>query len=541
MQLSSGKLEDAIKTLSSIDPTSNDYTKKIELLARFHLVRREGLEAWRTLQVGRRVRRAKNDWNDLERLAIFQARSCPLALEPSEDGKARAHLLNAAVYRLLPAIFRDDSSTFDRAEPGETHLTAGLVPYLKEIPQTQLLQGQGCRLAKTIVNQNSLRKSELKALLDYLDSGERSEGAGARLLILARALELAVTDPESTKRIEAMIPPPSEIAWAELPDAERQWLFVHSFGGRSLTDVPVQRQPEAQRLAISILNTEEASPLWIAMIDLDSLSLKTRLDLLTRLAAKDGPFKGRAWILFDLARAKYESGQTIETLTILRRLLVEREEVIDDAMEDAGVTLASHIFIEYRFDQKIFGALDASLPSRLWRTLLTRAAMRSALAGRPTDLQSIEKLAARRNSTLDLSLLKPLARRNLKAFEKELHDMNPEFARTLASYMVDESFTKTLVPYANAVAKRLRAQSTGPNQDIDDLTRLLSRPESEWAKGNASVRQGVLRVGVARRPRLDVAPFEFALEPPATLAKRDLFFIPDLQMDGGWTFSTAKR
>ena len=539
--LSQGKLPDALQILSPIDPSQSEYTDKIEALARYHLTRDEGLEAWRILQVGRRVRRAKPEWNDLERLAIFQSRACPLSLAASPASDARAHLLNAAVYRLRPAIFRDGNGGPDRAEPDDTHLARGLVPYLKAIPKTTLLANQGCRLPKALVNRKGLPSIELSELFAYLESGENSEGLADRVLILVRALELAANDAEKTARIEALLPPPASIAWRDLPDAERQWLFVHAFGGRSLPEIAEEKRAEAERIATMILETPDASPLWISMIQLNQLPLKTRIDLLAKVDAKGGSYKGRAWVLFELARARYEDGQTVSALTILRRLLVEREEPIDDSIEDASVTLASHVFTEYRLDKKIIGALDASLPSRLWRTMLTRTAMRAAIAARPSELNSIETLAARRNSTLDLELLKPLARRDLKRFQKELRYLNPEFARTLASYMVEEKALPSLAPYAAAAAERLRTVGNGPNAETDDLIRLLTTAKSEWAKGNASVRQGVVKVGVARRTRLDAAPASFALEPPATLPRRDLFFIPDPKTDHGWMFSKTKR
>jgi hypothetical protein len=529
------QLQKALAHYSPINPAAPEYVEKIEDLTRFHLLRGEGVEAWRVLQVGRRVRVARPEWNDLERLAVYRAGACPLAL--SSENKAHAHLLNAATYRYLTFQKSEEEREEDVASLGP-----GLVPYLRDIPRTELIRGQGCRVAKQLTpDKRAQRKAELKEILDFLDLGEKVGTPLADVLLKLRALEIAKDEPKVVEKLRASLPSPALAPWRELPDPERQWLFVNAFEGHHLEEISKERRAEAQAIALKILEADDAAPFWLAAVELDSLKANARADLLSKVEKKGGTYEGRGWILFELARTRYQLGQMNESLTLLRRLLVENEESASEKIEEASVQLAASIFAEHRLDQKALGALDAALPSRLWRSLLTQAMMRAALSGRSAELAALEKIAERRNSRLDVELLRPLARRDLRKFKIVLNSMNFDFARMLAAYLIEFPKTRGLAPFANATAERLQRMGGGAEDEKKDLIQILSSSESDWMKGAVSVRQGVIKVGVARWPQSSLRPASFALQPPETMDRRELIFIPDTATERGWKFSTSKR
>ena len=134
---------------------------------------------------------------------------------------------------------------------------------------------------------------------------------------------------------------------ARVPDPERQWLFVQTFGGKRLQDLRPEVRERAQAVAIQALLASDATAYWLSVIDLDGLQLKERRELLAR-AEKLGRYPGRSWVLYELALANYELGEASEALTILRRLLVEREEVLDNSpLEEACVALAARLFLNF--------------------------------------------------------------------------------------------------------------------------------------------------------------------------------------------------
>lgn len=532
--LSENRLADALVAYKPVTLSDPQFADKLEDLVRYHLNRNEGLEAWRVIQIGRRVRVAKPGWLDLERLAVFRAGACPLALDGHD--RARELLLNAGIYR-----FMNFEKTEGEREENVANLAPGLVPYLRDIPSTTLLRQQGCRVAKQLVrDKRSLRKAELKEILNYLNLGAKEKSNVADVLLSLRALELASDEPKLAGRIRDSLPKPSDLPWSELPDSERQWLFVHSFGGKKLDEIALERRDEAQSIALANLRAEDATPYWLAGVDLESLKPRERAELLSRVEKKGGSYAGRAWILFELARTRSQLGEMNEALTLLRRMLVENEETPDEKIEQASVNLAAQIFSEHRLDQKVMGALDAALPSRLWRSLLTQAIMRAALGGRASELAALEKIASRRNSRLDVELLRPLAKRNLQKFKFEVQYVTIDFARFFAAYLLEFPKTTPLVPYANAVAERLRRMA-GSEDERKDLIQILSTSESDWVKGAIAVRQGVVKVGVARWPQTPLRPANFLLNPPETLDRRELFYVPDLKTERGWKLSTLKR
>ena len=133
----------ALKAYKSIGPGDPLWTDKLEDLIRYSLIKEDGLEAWRVIQIGRRTRAKPALWNDYERLALLRAQACPLAI--SANDQTRGFLLNAAVYRLRAEMFEEGGG--DLLASGRavdvSHLTVRLVPYLAEIPHTELLPGRG--------------------------------------------------------------------------------------------------------------------------------------------------------------------------------------------------------------------------------------------------------------------------------------------------------------------------------------------------------------------------------------------------------------
>jgi len=554
--LKADDLPGALKAYHDIGVKAPEWTDKVEDLTRYLLLRENGQEAWRMLQVAHRVNRFPEAWIDLERLALFRANSCPLSLPAADE--ARGHLLNAAVYRYMEQMFESNTVTLPSDDSISTHLATGLTPYLQEIPDMQLAPQRGCRLAKMETRKKeAVLRSELSELQDYLSEGQDEKST--RLLVTMRAVELtdSLRKDKVQKKLLASLPKDNQIPWAELPDPEKQWLFAKVFGAQTIDKVAPDRKKQAQEIAMQALFVEKASPYWLAMIDLNTLPLSERVKVLSR-AEKLGDFKGRAWVLFELARTQFELGHTPEGLTVMRRLLVEGEETVDGPLEEASVHLAARIFNKYRFEQGLQGALQASLPARLWNDLLAQSSQRAAVDGRSAEFTRLQSVLHSRThfvyyNTPEADLNKALSQRNLGLFTKRLGDFKysagklVEYTKTYASYVLSEDspkdLEKSLKPYSEALVKRLRAL-TQPGSETEDqvneLASLLDTAGGKWSAGARGVRQGVIKLGIARWTPNELRPADFILHPPAILPRRELFFVP-VADQRGWRFSTAIR
>jgi hypothetical protein len=563
--LKRGDLAQAMLAYKPVTPQHPLWADKLEDLIRYHLDKQEGLEAWRIIQVGRRTGVGKS-WGDYERLSVMLAGGCALAIAP--ENSVQAHLLNAAVYRLQPWILKSQNPGLKQKD--SSHLAAGLVPYLADIPETKILRGQGCRAEKLEASATGrgVAKAELDELVDYLAATRDS--SADRLLILIRALELA-SDPKSeakddslAKALRAELPPMAKLPWREFPDPERQWLFVQSFGGKRIEDIAADKRAEAEGFALSALEAADSSPLWLAAIDLEKLPAKKRRQVLAR-AEKLGTFPGRSWVLYELALSLNQSGETNEALRVVRRILVEGEEDVDDNLKDALVALSARIFAEHRLDARTQGALEAALPARLWSVLIEQSMLQTALAGHSRDYVRLEKIRssmrhASAQPELEGNLTRALAFRQLDKFRGLLSARSRSaqtgggmggderlrrYAQVLVAQLfdLDDARLKALQPFTRALAESLaRGNVVGSESAaaVSDLIQLLNM-ESERAAGNRSVRGGVVRVGVARFGRADLKPASFSLQPPAQMPRRELMFIPDPATERGWKFSTAKR
>jgi hypothetical protein len=554
--LKADDLPGALKAYHDIGVKSAEWPDKVEDLTRYLLVKENGQEAWRMLQVAHRVNRFADSWQDLERLALYRANACPLSLPAADE--ARGHLLNAAVYRYMEQMFESTTATLPSDDSISVHLATGLTPYLQEIPDMQLAPQRGCRLAKMETRKKAaVLGSELSELSHYLDEGKDEQST--RLLVTMRAVELtdSLHKDKVQKKLLASLPKADQIPWAELPDPEKQWLFRRVFGAASIDKVSVEQRLRAQEIALQALFADKASPYWLAMIDLNSLPIAQRLKVLSR-AEKLGDFKGRAWVLFELARTQFDAGHTPEGLTILRRLMVEGEETVEGPLEEAAVHLAARVFTKYRFEQGLQGALQASLPARLWNDLLAQSSQRAAVDGRSAEylrLQSIlhSRTHAVYNNSPEADLNKVLAQRNLGLFTKRLGDFKyspaklAEYTKTYAGYLLSEDSPKdleaSLKPYSQALVKRLRAliQPGSDTEDqVNELASLLDTAGGKWSRGARGVRHGVVKLGIARWTPNELRPADFVLHPPSILPRRELFYVP-VADQRGWRFSTAIR
>ena len=555
-EIAAGRTANARSTYKQIKFTSPDWPAKVEDLVRLELNVGQPLEAWRSLQVARRVRKSSDEWVDYERLAVFQAGGCPLALAPANE--SQSYLLNAAVFRFMPTFYSEDVSVPLENNPSESALAPGLVHYLAEIPNAEIRRDSGCRFAKTFARRlKSPAANELDQLRSFLGTLPAGDKSQQKLLVTIRALELATTPEvndtglansfrENLSSIDAM-------PWNEFPDPERQWLFVQLFKARTLKEVAADQRLRAEVIARAALDAPGASPLWISLIDFAAEPAAKRATLLAK-TEKLGPFKARAWLLYELARARFETNDVVGSLTVLRRLLVEHEEAVDSNLEDACVNLASQIFAENRLDAKNLGAIEAALPARLWNSLFKKAELHSAISGRFSEFKMLEELRRHRagrdfGAAEETPLLQALAQRNQKAFQRELGDSSAgagrpltAFARAMAGDLIGTPIPSAR-PFADAVAKKLQSlRFVSDEEERSDLVQLLSSTSNDpQIRAARSVRQGVVQLGTSRWATPDLRPADLALAPPSVLPRRDLYYVPDPHAVRGWIFSTVKR
>lgn len=568
--LSKGEVTKALDAGKKIAPNQPEWADKLEAFLRFYLSKGDGQEAWRVIQIARRTRAvSSSQWLDYERLALLRAEACPLSLATPDDkqGRARVYLLNAAVYRLLPSNLLLSAGGSKIAVSNErqefTLLAPGLIPYLSDIATSKLLRGQGCRIQKAQLHTpTDLAKAELEELLGYLDSAAAKQMPDAeRFLVLIRALDLAgnkdLHKEALARELRLQLLSFINLKWGDFPDDERQWLFIQIFGARRLEDVPSEQRQEAQRIGMQALHAPDASPYWLAVIDLENLDAHERQKLLS-LTEKRGTFEGRPWVLYQLALTQYQLGKTSEALTVLRRLLVEQEEQVDQTLQDACLDLAAQIFSEHRLEQRTQGAVEAAVPAKLWIGLLQKAQMSAALQGHIKDFRQLDFIRSHSRHLsgyekgLDYELARSLARRDLSAFRSLLTRNKSTNRRTLLSFArtwvamdrSESSKVNSWQPYAQALAETLnslRVSGAEDFEEISDLIQILGTGNSERERGQQSVRKGVVKVGVAHWHHSSPRPASFVLQPPAVMPVRELFYIPDIKTDHGWTFSTAKH
>jgi hypothetical protein len=552
-------LQAAHKSFALIAFRDEVWLKKSESLLRYHLLRGSPQEAWRIVQILKRVRKPVLHLNDYERLAVFKSRSCALALAGGDESQKL--LVEAVTFRYAQSFFNGRSGA-SRIEG--TNLAAGVTPYLTEIPGMQLIPGNGCRFEKLKIKlDKGAAKEELSRLLAYL---ARVDGSGPRtadeLLILARALQLAIDmkNPDSEVELSSRLPPENQIPWIALPDPERRRLFSYYFPAERIEALPVEKRNRAQAIALEVLAKESdvKSVEWLGLVDLSTLSRKEKLALLEKLE-KRGSFPGRAWVLIEIAEGRYQAGDATGALTTLRRLLLENEEATDLALDERAVDLAAEIFAEHRFDDKLQGALQAALPSRLWSQLIETSLTKAAFGGRANEFARIAKLSAARKTVggvreRQIELLRSLSRRDLPSFRKTLRSFGrggtaDRDLMRIAGIFISEltprtsQETRALAPFAQDIGRELRARLRPGDTRTDEINDLAQALESDsaWAEGAQSVRKGIVKVGVAKWEAAHSVPASFQLKAPAQLPIRELIYVPDQIAGQGWRLSTETR
>lgn len=563
--LARGDHKGALTAYRSIGPDDSRWPEKVEDLIRYHLRKGEALEAWRLTQLEVRLGRTSSTIRDYERLAVLKDGACPLGL-PKGGDELRSTLIDAAGYRHLQSSFAS-SRLADPLPNQDSNLAPGLVPFVSDIPQTKLVKGRGCRLARAAFarSSESARTSELKTILHAIELMPQAHEPG-RFALLARALWLANASEDDRARIKAtaMLPPVEAAPWAQTTDPERRLLFRAYFTGSKLDDLPEASRAIAQKIALSVLREASApsAAAWLAFVDLDSLAPKDRARLLERVE-KSGSFEGRAWVLYQLARARWESNDAREALTVLRRVFVENDESLSDELERAFADLAARIFAEHRFDQRMSGALRASTPARLWATLIEQARLRTAFDGRVDDFRRLGAIATTGSSNASRSaawaIAGALASRNLSMFSrhvaKDASDRgqgvalvaNAMTARLLEMSEVDR---RMLALYAVVLARALEAEATARNvrassgESLADLAHALSAaalepPGNAARDGERIVRKGAVRVGHVKVGMATPERPAFRIESPTSLAPREFIFVPSDVAGRGWSLSTA--
>lgn len=559
--LDRGEPNAAKPLLQSIHPGNGEWIEKLNLLIRYHLLRGPAIEAWRVIQVGRRTTGGSNRWRDEERLAVFLAGACPLALAPEDE--PRGWLLDAAVDRLRGRIFEADAGTpLGARAAGERRLGPGLVPYLADIPRTKLLANQGCRFAKwERRSKESRARNELDLLRRFLDRADSAGTRVERLLIRMRALELAEADAklaDEAKALREKLPAASDVDWSALPDPERKWLLARLFAARRLEEVAPERRPEAQAIALASLRegTGTGPADWLALVDLGRLPNDERIVVLSRAEAS-GRFAGRSWVLLELARSLAEANRVNDSLTVVRRLLREHEEELSADETAAAVELASKLFAEFTFDERTTSAVHAAVPEALWTPMLARTELRFAFAGRAVELAKLHKnldhaRGAGFRSDDRRELVTAIARKDLGRFRRTLDEGErrarrgqrlADFAADYLAELGEQGNPLVLRGFTRELAVRLRRADAGRGELRDRLTDLaLSLDQSgTTAEAEESVRRGIVRLGTARWRHATAAPPTFVLRPPDALPLRRLFYMPASisSRSNEWILSTA--
>lgn len=576
-KLVKGDLATAQKSYAAIPFGEPLWIEKVEDLVRYHLLKGTPLEAWRLVQILKRVRLSPNAISEYEKLTVFKSQGCPLALR-AVDARRDA-LLDAASYRYQSIVKSSANSV--RAVEGAS-VGPGIVPFLADIPRTRIIRGRGCRLAKFAGGETSRAKLELKFLLSALQTFgpvDATVDQLPRLMIAARALQLLtelpieLRDKRLSIELGKFLPKESEINWSEVPDEERRRLFSRYFPTEKKDELEASLRNRAHEIAMQVLRnpTDPKDADWLAMVDLSKLAVEEKISLFSALE-KTGSFEGRVWILFSLADAHYEAGHATEALSVLRRLLREGEEKTDAAFDEATVDLAARIFSEHRFEERLVGAMQAAIPSRLWWQMVDGAAVRAAIRGQAADFAKIQSLMIKKSALgsmmkAQVSLWAALASRDFKSFSKRLRSLDRGNATDrllislggiLASEMVSsigaadaapadalsgDAVWKKTAPYARELAAEIRSRirpGDARANELGDLAQILES-ESAWSDGGRSVKKGAVVLGVAKFKRRVPQRSEFRLKPPVAIPLRELIYLPDNATARGWVLSTTIR
>jgi hypothetical protein len=445
----------------------------------------------------------------------------------------------------------------------QTHLAGVFVHFLADIPRATLIPGKGCRFNRgAFKNPKEALIAEKDALSDYVDLVEGEAGTTPllpghdavvlRLLLLANQQKDQDLQNEVVKRYQGR----DAAGWIKIPEPERRFVWGKLIEAKAFPPAPLPPGHKLEAVVRSIImatNTLDVVP-WLGAVDFDRWPAADRRQLYAHLVGIDG-LPSRPRILLRQAQLAFDAGDMPGCLAIVRRLTLESEGEDDVAAQDAAARLAVAIFREYQFDDKMLGAIQASLPTPRWgqvdRAVLLDQALAGSVAGYERLLGRIKDgkgAVARALDAPALALLDPLARRNLPKFSRALDDAAARgraaggVFRLLgqigerAAGLSAETLA-TLQPYFARLSAFLQAElQRGQNQaQLLELLHVFDpHAQGAWQKGSATVRAGVTQIGVVTLDAGDALGNPYRWEAPASLPLRDLVVIPHGVGDRSW-------
>jgi hypothetical protein len=571
--LASGKETEASLKYGQITESDELFVERLEDMVRWHLLGGRSEEAWRIVEMSRRMKFPMANLNYYGALALLKSGACPLYF--LQEPVRWAMLINAHIYRFGRSFSRGSYSSdpYQAASRGtrQTHLSSEQTPFLKDLKATRIIRGAGCRGYKEVLSdKKESLKGEFALLSQWYRKTQKLAGSNKRAgpflaevepgtnMVLSRLLEMAWRAKDSELMAELLLGFKSmPVAdWVALPEPERRFYFQKMVEGGLLAAGPYSAMEDGSQtpppfaLAFSVIvnSKDKIAGKWAGLIGYDRLSAEERLSMVTHLLSIEG-IEHRQYLLLQLATLHYQKGNVRKSLAAIKRLLVDGGDNLygDQLVFDGATQLAMEILSEYRYDEKILGIIQTSLPRSLWGRSIRQMLIRHGLTGTKRAFRIMSKMMPRKRlmrltrlKENHYQFLEALADRRLSRFSKatdslggkgRLPSQHFNFLREVAEQVLALTpFERQGVqPYLSKVAASLLSylkQGRARVEFIDLIYVFDQKQQEQWTQGSTSVTSGAVAVGSINIGQKAVVPYPFKWSAPDSLGARDLLVMP---------------
>ncbi len=532
--------QEAIKIYDEIKFNDPDWIHKLVDAYRLQYSKGNYADAWRMTQVARRAGKTTKDLDYYEALAAIQAGSCAAYLPVERE--SWHDLLLAHIYRYAQK-FRNNGY---RASPMsklddqvvENHLQSKGVHYLKDIPKAELIPKKGCWWIQSRLRETKrARGFEAEALKRWADAEYWNTPAEKRMAgsdeVILRLFTITQKDEEVKEKLLGHFSGFTEAQWLTLDAPTRQFVWNKLVIEEALPPMPmVVTDPHSETVFKIMTQSNDTSALnWLGAVNFMDWSDTKKLFLIDHLLTIPGIDK-RAYLTLYKAEILFRKGKNTDALNLVRQILIEGENEIGEDIEDAAVKIALAIFREYRYDEKILGAIQSSLPVRLWSQAFRELFISQSLAGNQRGAQLLlstikNKKTALRMREQDLEFLDLLMKRNLNGIRR-FFDVQKARLRGFAYVQIlrdvatqaialDEAELKKLDPFFLLIANHMSELiMAGRNaEELNQLHAIYDRlSKRDWSKGSNTVKKGTIQAGVIDLEKPYTIPNPFKWEDP---------------------------
>ncbi|MGE0173759.1 MAG: hypothetical protein AB7T49_13260 [Oligoflexales bacterium] len=522
-----GNAEEAAAQYGQISVKSEDWPGKLQDGIRFNILNNRYQEAWRLVQLAKRLHTDVPDLYYYDLLSSTLGGVCPLKKE--HPNKTFEALLHAYTWR-NSSRFRGDVSKTDPYDAAASSQRVGSLGsnqafFLDEIPKARLQKQSGCRGYKSDLSAdkktvNGFEFEVLKSWYENVYDTVPESGIQGRELVLPRILELAVK-PEDEKLRSHILSRLRDVdleTWKLFEPIDRRYLYgllIKQFP--KLAPRKSEETSDAFRLWFFLVTNDatEQAPAWLGLVTYDNLSDKTKASILEHLLTING-VNHLDYILYLQALHKYQQGDVKASLSFLRRLFFEETSGGQTDLEISAVDLSYLILREYQLDDKMAGAIQSALPTHLWHAVYRRLLLDYAYAGNNKGTEHVFKMMEQTKSKTKLGLkedevsfVKAYSAGSASGVKQVVGNWEEQrqfstsrikflaefFSNALSSKQKQgprDSLRKTVLDYL----EREQKKPTPQQKQIEELVFILQdTPKTDWLKGSELVRSGTIHMG----------------------------------------------